>query len=231
MSLSFLQSSRHPLCLLQWKIKRARIVAEEVKDMRRIAIYCRVSTQEQTVEPQLFALRQYAEARGLEVACEYVDHGVSGAKDRRPALNRLLADARRRGFDILACVKLDRLARSVRHLTGMAAELEALGVDLVVLDQSIDTSTPSGRFLFHTLSAVAELERDLIRERVLAGIAAAKRRGARLGRPSALSHEATERLARMRAAGRSIREIATTLGVGRSTVAREIHRLRPVRAA
>jgi len=113
----------------------------------------------------------------------------------------------------------------------MAAELEALGIDLVVLDQSIDTSTPAGRFLFNTLGAVAELERDLIRERVLAGIAAAKRRGTRLGRPSALSREAVQRLARMRAAGRSVREIAAALGVGRSTVAREIARLRLDRAA
>jgi hypothetical protein len=111
----------------------------------RVAFYARVSTTEQTPEPQLFAVRQYAAARGLEVSQEYVDEGVSGAKDRRPALDRLLADARRRHFDVLAVTKLDRLARSVRHLTALAAELEALGVDLIVLDQSIDTNTPASR--------------------------------------------------------------------------------------
>src|SRR5271157_2783951 len=152
---------------------------------RRVALYCRVSTSEQSCEAQLFALRAYSQACGLEVAPEFVDHGVSGAKDSRPALNRLLADAKRRRFDILACVKLDRLARSVRHLTTMAAELEALGVDLVVLDQAIDTSTPAGRLLFHVLGSIAEFERDLIRERTEAGIRAAKRRGARIGRPQA----------------------------------------------
>src|SRR6516164_8487697 len=109
--------------------------------MRRIALYARVSTTDQHTEPQLHALRAYAEARGLEIAAEYPDHGVSGAKDRRPALDRLLADARRRRFDVLGCTKLDRLARSVHPLTTLGRELEALGIDLVVLDQSIDTST------------------------------------------------------------------------------------------
>ncbi len=96
----------------------------------------------------------------------------------------MIAAAHRREFDEVACVKLDRLARSVRHLTMLAAEFEALGIDLVVIDQQIDTSTPSGRFLFNTLGAVAELERDLIRERVAAGIKSARTRGIRFGRPS-----------------------------------------------
>src|SRR5215472_15063781 len=150
---------------------------------RRFAIYARVSTADQHTEPQLHALRTYADARGLEIAAEYVDHGISGAKDRRPAMDRLLADARRRRFDVLACTKLDRLARSVHHLTSLGRELEALGIDLVVLDQAIDTSTPSGRLLFHVLGSIAEFERDLIRERTSAGMRAAKRRGARIGRP------------------------------------------------
>ena len=189
---------------------------------RRIALYARVSTTEQTTEPQLYALHAYAEARGLELAQEYVDEGVSGAKDRRPALDRLLADARRRRFDVLAITKLDRLARSVRHLTTLAADLEALGVDLIVLDQSIDTSTPSGRFLFNTLAAVAELERDLIRERVTAGISAARRRGTRFGRPAALTREMTERAHRLRRGGQSVRAIAQLLGVGVATVHRAL---------
>jgi len=131
----------------------------------------------------------------------------------------MMADARRRRFDVLAVTKLDRLARSVRHLTTLAAELEALGVDLVVLDQSIDTSTPAGRFLFNTLGAVAELERDLIRERVSA---AAKRRGAQFGRPSMVTREMAERARRLRRSGQSLRAIAQLLGVGVATVHRAL---------
>jgi len=186
--------------------------------MPRVAFYARVSTSEQTVEPQLFALRAYAEARGLEIAAEHVDHGVSGAKDRRPALDKLLADARRRRFDVLACTKLDRLARSVHHLTTIARELEALGVDLVVLDQAIDTSTPAGRLLFHVLGSIAEFERDLIRERTVAGMRAAKRRGARIGRPEVVvDHVALVQGIR---AGASVTALARRLGISRATVRR-----------
>ena len=151
----------------------------------RIALYARVSTADQHPEIQLHALREYARARGLEAIEEFVDQGVSGAKDRRPALDQLLKDAQRRRFDLVACVKLDRLARSVRHLTTLAAEFEALGIGLVVLDQAIDTTTPSGRLLFHVLGAIAEFERDLIRERTAAGMRAARRRGKRIGRAGA----------------------------------------------
>jgi len=184
--------------------------------MQKIALYARVSTAEQHVEPQLHALRGYAEARGLEIATEYIDHGVSGAKDRRPALDRLLADARRRRFDVLACTKLDRLARSVHHLTSLARELEALGIDLVVLDQSIDTSTPAGRLLFNVLGSIAEFERDLIRERTAAGMRAARRRGARIGRPEA----AVDRLGLVQGirAGASVSALARQLGVSRPTI-------------
>jgi DNA invertase Pin-like site-specific DNA recombinase len=182
----------------------------------RAALYARVSTQEQHVEPQLHALRAYAEARGLEIAAEYVDQGVSGAKERRPALDRLLADAKRRHFDVLACTKLDRLARSVHHLTNLGRELEALGIDLVVLDQSIDTSTPSGRLLFHVLGSIAEFERDLIRERTAAGMRAARRRGAKIGRPEA----AVDRLALVQGIreGACVSDLARRLGVSRPTV-------------
>lgn len=185
--------------------------------MRRIALYARVSTAEQTTEPQVHALREYAERRGLE-ALEFIDQAQSGSKDRRPALDRMMAAVRRRDVDAVAVVKLDRLARSVRHLVEVAAELEALGVALVVLDQGIDTSTPAGRFVFHTLAAVAELERDLIRDRTRAGLAAARRRGARIGRPRALEGEALKRAQRMLAAGQTVSHVARILGVARSTV-------------
>jgi DNA invertase Pin-like site-specific DNA recombinase len=190
--------------------------------MPRIAIYARVSTTDQHPEAQLHALRKYAARRGTD-ALEFVDHAVSGRRARRPALDALLAAVRRREVDAVACTKLDRIARSVRHLCGLAAELEALGVDLVVLDQAIDTSTPTGRLLFHVLAAIAEFEADLIRERTRDGLDAARRRGKRLGRPPVLSDRDRARVARLHGAGRSIRQIAKILGVGRSTVARLVH--------
>src|SRR2546423_4757007 len=124
---------------------------------RRAAVYARVSTSDQTPENQLAALRAFVGARGWQTT-EYVDHGVSGAKERRPALDALLATARSRKVDVVVCVKLDRLARSTHHLVTLVKELEVLGVDLVVLDQAIDTTTPSGRLLFHMLAAIAEFE-------------------------------------------------------------------------
>ncbi len=191
----------------------------------RVSLYARVSTTDQHPEVQLHALREYARARGLEVIEEFVDQGVSGAKDRRPALDRLLKDAQRRQFDLVACVKLDRLARSVRHLTTLAAEFEALGIGLVVLDQAIDTTTPSGRLLFHVLGAIAEFERDLIRERTAAGMRAARRRGKRIGRPRAITGSASFALERGLSEGRSIRSLARELGVSRATVTAEVRRL------
>ncbi len=190
----------------------------------RVALYARVSTTDQHTDAQVAALREYAAARGLEVEqeCVYVDAGVSGAKDRRPALDRMLADARRRRFDAVACTKLDRLARSVRHLLNLGAELESLGVDLIVLDQALDTSTPSGRLLFALLGAIAEFERDLIRERTRAGLAAARRRGRHPGRPRALDRRSRARALRLRASGHSIRAIAAKLDVSKSVVAREL---------
>jgi DNA invertase Pin-like site-specific DNA recombinase len=186
--------------------------------MPRVALYARVSTQEQHVEPQLHALRSYAEARGLEVGGEYLDEGISGAEDRRPALDRLVADARRRMFDFIACVKLDRLARSVHHLTSLAREFQALGIDLVVLDQAIDTSTPAGRLLFHVLGSIAEFERDLIRERTVAGMTSAKRRGARIGRPR--TRVSRSQLVAAAQAGGSLVEVARLLGISRATARR-----------
>jgi DNA invertase Pin-like site-specific DNA recombinase len=194
--------------------------------MPRAALYARVSTLDQRTDAQLDALRAYAANRGLEVAGEHVDHGVSGAKDRRPALDAMLQGAGRRAFDVLVVTKLDRLARSVRHLTALVADLEALGVGLVVLDQGIDTTTPTGRLLFHVLGAIAEFERDLIRERVAAGMRAAKRRGKVFGRRRALEGERLERLRELRALGKPHRQIATALGVSQPTVTRALAELR-----
>ena len=183
---------------------------------RRVALYARVSTTGQTAENQLLALRSFATARGWTIT-EYVDHGQSGAKERRPALDALLAAVRARRVDLVACVKLDRLARSVHHLVALVREFEVLGVDLVVLDQAIDTTTPAGRLLFHVLAAISEFERDLIRDRVLAGLRRAKSQGVRLGRPRVLVDRAQAE--RLLATGQSLRTVARALGVSHTTVA------------
>jgi len=188
--------------------------------VKRAALYARVSTTDQAPENQLAALRAFASARGWR-AIELVDHGVSGAKERRPALDEFLAAARARKIDVLACTKLDRLARSTHHLVTLAKELEALGVDLVVLDQAIDTTTPSGRLLFHVLAAIAEFERDLIRDRVIAGIRRAKSQGRRLGRPRRYVVDAG-RARDLIQQGVSMRGVARELAVHHSSVARAL---------
>ena len=187
---------------------------------RRAALYARVSTTDQSPESQLDPLREYADSRGFEVADEYVDHGVSGSKAVRPALDSMMSAARRRDLDVIVIAKLDRLARSVRHLVTVASELEALDVDLIVRDQAIDTTTPTGKLTFHVLAAMAEFERDLIRERTQAGIDLARKRGKRFGRPPATDARQRARIHRLRKSGHSIRAIAERVGVGRGTVER-----------
>ena len=189
----------------------------------RVALYARVSTGDQTVEIQTHALQAYAEARELEVVEVYVDHGISGSKDRRPALDEMMEKAKRRSFDAVAVMKLDRLARSTRHLTQLAAELEALGVDLIVTDQGIDTSTPAGRLLFNMLAAIGEFELDLIRERTRAGLRAAKRRGRRLGRPRV--HIPLSRAQALLGEGRSVSAVARELRVSRGALQRALQRV------
>jgi DNA invertase Pin-like site-specific DNA recombinase len=163
---------------------------------QRVAFYARVSTfAGQNPEMQLVELREYAARRGWQLTEEYVDHGVSGAKESRPALNRLMADAKQRKFDVVAVWKLDRFGRSVAHVVVALAELEALGITFVSLKDNLDLSTPSGRFMFQIVAAFAELERAMIQERVRAGLLNAKRKGKRLGRPPAAVDKA--RIARL----------------------------------
>ena len=188
--------------------------------MKRAALYARVSTTEQTCENQLQVLRAFAGARGWTVT-EFVDHGVSGAKEKRPQLDALLADVRRRKLDLVVVTKLDRLARSTRHLVTLVGELDALGVDLVVLDQAIDTTTPSGRLLFHVLASIAEFERDLIVDRVRAGLARARAQGKLLGRPRIHQVDVGQALA-LRAQGHSWRATARALGVPHMAVRRAL---------
>jgi DNA invertase Pin-like site-specific DNA recombinase len=165
---------------------------------------------------QLRELRQFAEARGWTVVGEYVDAGISGAKDSRPSLNRLMADASRRRFDVVAVWKFDRFARSVSHLLRALEQFTALGIAFVSLSEQMDTTTPAGKMVFTVLGAVAELERSLIAERVRAGLRNARAKGKRLGRPRASLD--TARIASLRAQGRSWPQIARELGVSVGTV-------------
>jgi DNA invertase Pin-like site-specific DNA recombinase len=181
----------------------------------KAAIYARVSTIDQEPENQLQELRRYVAARGWS-AVEHVDHGVSGATERRPALDRLLADARRRRFDVLVCWRLDRLGRNLKHLITLLDELQALGVAFVSLAEGIDATTPAGKLQMHILGAIAEFERERIRERVLAGLQRARTQGKRLGRPRAAVP--IEQLRRVD--GLSVDVAAERLGVSRSTVKR-----------
>jgi DNA invertase Pin-like site-specific DNA recombinase len=182
----------------------------------RAALYARVSTTDQTCENQLLELRRYCEARGWRVWREFVDTGVSGAKDRRPALDELLGGARRRRFDVVVCWRLDRLGRNLRHLILLLDDLHALGVAFVSLSEGIDATTPAGRLQLHVLGAIAEFERARIVERVRAGLARARSQGVRLGRP--VERIPADRLAAVR--GLSVRQAAKALGVSRSTAQR-----------
>jgi DNA invertase Pin-like site-specific DNA recombinase len=184
----------------------------------RAAVYARVSTLDQNPDNQLIELRRYVGARGWQLA-EYVHHGVSGAKEGRPELNRLLRDAKRRQIDIVVCWRLDRLGRSLRHLIFLLDELTALGVGFVSLGEGIDTSTPAGRLQLHVLGAIAEFERSRLRERVVAGLQRARRDGKRLGRPP--RHVTTRDLAQV--ASLSVRAAARELKVSPSVLQRARH--------
>src|SRR6266853_1075030 len=168
--------------------------------MKRAAIYARVSTNNgQNPEMQLGELRAYCEKRGWELAGEFVDVGISGAKERRPALDRLLSLCRKRSVDAVVVYRYDRFARSLRQLVNALEEFRALGIDFVSLHEGVDTSTPNGRLVFGIFASIAEFERELIRDRVRSGLASARAKGKRLGRPTVLVD--TARVAVLRASG------------------------------
>lgn len=186
----------------------------------RCAIYSRVSTADQNVGMQLDELRSYCDRRGFEIAQEYVDQGISGSKESRPALNRLLSDARRRRFDAVLVYRYDRFARSLRQLVNALGEFDALGVHFISLHEGVDTSTPSGRLVFGIFASIAEFERSLITERVKSGQAAAKRRGVKFGRPRIELY--TTKLAELRSQGMSYANIAKATDLSVGTVYRVI---------
>ncbi len=197
----------------------------------RAAIYARVSTigNGQSPEMQLRELREYCERRGWQIGGEYVDAGISGSKDRRPQLDRMMAEAHKRRFDVVAVWKFDRFARSVSHLLRALDTFRVLGIEFVSLSESLDTATPAGRMVFTVLGAVAELERSLIAERVRAGLRNARAKGTRLGRPPVPVDDT--RIARLRSQGHSVRAIASQLGYSRSLVHKTLANGRTTRVA
>ena len=188
--------------------------------INRIAIYARVSTADQNVDMQLAELREYAAHRGWAVFSEYCDVGVSGAKESRPELNRMIKDAHLRRFDAVVVWKLDRLGRSLKHLVVTIEDLSSYGVSFVSLRDNLDLSTASGRLMMHVISAMSEFERELIKERVNAGIAAARKRGVRFGRPK--TYVSADKIQAMRDEGTPWRTIAKRLKIGTGTALRAL---------
>ena len=192
--------------------------------MKRAAIYARVSTRNgQNPQMQLDELRAYCQRREWEIAGEYVDQGISGAREQRPALNHLLADCQRRRIDAVVVYRYDRFARSLRQLVNALEEFRVLGIDFISLHEGVDTSTPNGRLVFGIFASIAEFERELIRDRVRSGIAAAKARGKRLGRPK-MPVDAS-RIAVLRAQGLSWAAISQQTGLSKRTAQRAFYSL------
>jgi DNA invertase Pin-like site-specific DNA recombinase len=189
----------------------------------RTALYARVSTLDKGQDPevQLRELREYCQRRGWDIVGEYVDIGVSGAKDSRPGLNELMSDANRCKFDAVVVWRFDRFARSVSHLLRALETFRSLGIEFVSYSEAIDTSTPVGRMTFTILGAVGELERSLIVERVHAGIRNARAKGKTLGRPVAIQTNPAE-IASLRAQGLSLRAIGKHFGISEGSVRRRI---------
>jgi DNA invertase Pin-like site-specific DNA recombinase len=194
------------------------VASGRLQQRSRAAIYARVSTTNhgQDVSMQTRELREYCKRRNLRIVGEYTDVGVSGSKDSRPELNRLMVDAKQRRFDAVCVWKLDRFGRSLRHLVNALAEFESLGVCFVSLKDNLDLSTPSGRLMFQIIGAMAEFERSLIQERVKAGMRHARANGKTIGRPRATVD--SKKISALRASGATWREIAKTTGLSIGTV-------------
>ncbi len=185
---------------------------------KRVALYSRVSTKDQDVGLQLVELRKYVQDRGWKIYKEYCDIGKSGAKDSRPELNQLMVDAKRKRFDVVLVWKFDRYARSLKHLVNSLYEFKALGIDFVSLTEGVDSTTPIGRAMFGIIGSMAELERDLISERVCAGMKRAKAKGKAIGRPKVgLNIDEVKRLSEE---GRNVTEISRILNVSRANIYR-----------
>ena len=188
--------------------------------MKKVCLYCRVSTAHQTSENQLRELRAVAERMGYEIVSEFIDNGISGAKSRkdRPALDEMMKLATQRKFEMVMCWSIDRLGRSLQHLVEILNELQAMKIDLFFMQQGMDTTTPSGRMIFSVFGAIGEFERNLIRERVIAGQQRAKASGVHIGRPTKMNEGMRSAVKAMYKNGMSIRQIAKSCKVGIGTV-------------
>jgi len=189
-------------------------------EMKKVCLYCRVSTTHQTSENQLRELRVVAERMGYEIVSEFIDNGISGAKSRkdRPALDEMMKMATQRKFEVVMCWSIDRLGRSLQHLVEILNELQAMKIDLFFMQQGMDTTTPSGRMIFSVFGAIGEFERNLIRERVIAGQQRAKASGTHIGRPTKMNDGMRSAIKAMHQNGMSIRQIAKSCKVGIGTV-------------
>lgn len=191
--------------------------------IKKVAIYARVSTDQQTTENQLRELRAVAARNGWIVTKEYIDHGISGAKgrDKRPAFDALLKDAIRKEFDIVAAWSVDRLSRSLRDLLSFLDDIHAKGIGLYMHQQGVDTTTPGGKALFQMVGVFAEFERAILQERIKAGLARAREQGTILGRPP-VGQKIEGKILALRATGVGMLKIAKQLGVGTGTVQRVV---------
>ena len=188
--------------------------------MKKVCLYCRVSTTHQTSENQLRELRAVAERMGYEIVSEFIDNGISGAKSRkdRPALDEMMKLATQRKFEVVMCWSIDRLGRSLQHLVEILNELQSMRIDLFFMQQGMDTTTPSGRMIFSVFGAIGEFERNLIRERVIAGQQRARASGVHIGRPTKMNDGMRSAIKAMHENGMSIRQIAKSCKVGIGTV-------------
>jgi DNA invertase Pin-like site-specific DNA recombinase len=189
-------------------------------NVKKAALYARVSTNGQEPTVQFLELREFCNRRGFQIAAEFVDKGISGSREQRPALDKLMVACRKRQVDAVVVYRYDRFARSLRQLVNALEEFRCLGVDFISIHEGVDTSTPNGRLVFGIFATIAEFERELIRDRVRSGLAAAKARGVRVGRPRVLVDAAT--IACLRREGLSWSEITRDTGISKGTAQRAV---------
>jgi DNA invertase Pin-like site-specific DNA recombinase len=188
---------------------------------KRVGLYARVSTHNgQDPEVQLQELRVFCERRGFQIVEEFVDKGISGSRERRPALDRMMVACRRRLLDAVIVYRYDRFARSLRHLVTALEEFNSLGIDFLSLHEGVDTSSANGRLFFNIFASIAEFERELTRDRVRSGLAAARAKGKRLGRPRSIAD--VDKIASLRASGASWRAISRQTGLSARTIRRAV---------
>ena len=188
--------------------------------VRKVAIYTRVSTLDQTIDNQLIELRDHCSKMGWEIVKEYADEGLSGAlsREKRPALNSMIKDAYRKRFDLVVCWDISRIGRSMKELVLFLSDMKDRGVGICSVRQGFDTSTSMGEMMFEFVGILSSWEREMIRERTLAGLERAKSEGKTLGRKKVVDREMSAKIIELRTAKKSIRDIASEVGVSRGTV-------------